>query len=690
MLRGWPLLVIAACSTATPPPSPPGSQGAPGFEALRGDLAITDVTVVTMTSDAELPHHTVVIRGDRIAAVGPRDRIATPPGVHVISGTGKWLMPGLADMHVHTWREADLAMFLAAGVTTIRNMWGTSRQIAWRDQIARGAQLGPTIITAGDLIDGPSPDWPGSLVLDRPGDADALVAAQQAKGYDFLKSVARLSPAAYQALAAAAARHGMPLAGHVPIAVGLDGVLAAHQRSIEHLAGYLSALAATTQPDLEDPQHLDAVLDRLDPARVDPARVDPARVDPARHPARLPALIQRTIAAGTWNCPTLSVWDPALQDVDRLQARTRWLAYVPAARRAYWKQLYAGEPPTDHDRQTAARAYTEVARVFAALAAGGAPFLVGTDTGVPFIVPGEALHDELERLIAAGVSRPTVLRAATAGAWRYLGKPTEAGVITPGARADLLLISSDPFAVALPLIPDAVVVRGRWLSRAALTAMLDDVARRDTPPSAWPFPPTLAVAGVEVAAVQYDTTAGGAPLTSEQLAAGAGHALAGQLVAPGSDVVVDYLREDRRLRLDVVYHTTMQLHVTASISGGRVCVTGSDLSGAPVALEAPAPAGALVSAPGLAAMRALLDRIIDLPPRGRRTIDAIELAYFPKLAIVPLRLAVERAPDRDGRRVFTITTTRDQATATRELVVDRDGTIDQLVDGDAVTSRHRP
>src|SRR6185369_14760155 len=99
----------------------------------------------------------------------------------------KWLMPGLADMHVHTWRDADLTMFVAAGVTTIRNMWGIPMHVTWRDEIARGARFGPTIVTAGALVDGDPPAWPGSVVLDKPDGADALVQQEQRDGYDFLK-----------------------------------------------------------------------------------------------------------------------------------------------------------------------------------------------------------------------------------------------------------------------------------------------------------------------------------------------------------------------------------------------------------------------------------------------------------------------------------------------------------------------
>src|SRR5262249_1400043 len=141
--------------------------------------------------------------------------------------------------------------------------------LVWRSQIARGEWIGPTIVTAGPIIDGDPPVWPGSTVLDGPADADQVVTEQKAAGYDFLKPYARLSRGAYDALAAAARRHGMPLMGHVPHAVGLAHVLAAGQRSIEHLDGWLYAMV---RDEAEFPARralastLRAALSRLEPS----------------------------------------------------------------------------------------------------------------------------------------------------------------------------------------------------------------------------------------------------------------------------------------------------------------------------------------------------------------------------------------------------------------------------------------
>jgi imidazolonepropionase-like amidohydrolase len=652
----WFVLGCSAGATAPGPAAPPVAPAA-AFVAQPGDTAFRDATVVAMTGDGELPHHTVVIRGDRIAAVAPSARVELPDGVTVIDGAGKWLMPGLADMHVHTWHDDDLTLFLAAGVTTIRNMWGIPQHVAWRTQIARGERLGPTIVTAGDLIDGAPPDWPGSVVLTDPDAADRLVAAQKAAGYDFLKSVARLSPAAYRALAAAGERHGMPLAGHVTVSVGLDGALAARQRSIEHVDGYLDALVppGVALPSIDD-----------EPAR---SRAVVAALDPAR----LPGLIERTIAAGTWNCATLIVYDrlPELSGA-ALAPRVAWLAEVPAARRARWLHSFAATR-TDSEAAAAYRALTaETGKVVAALAAAGAPLLIGTDSGVPFVIPGEALHDEIELMVAAGVPRPQVLRAATAGAWRYLGQPREAGIVEAGARADLLLVASDPLTGPLPLVPDGAMVRGRWLPRAELEAKLADIAARAAAPAdPWAAAPPLPADG---APLRYDVTLDGTWVGAERLAitaAGGHRAIAGQIVDPGSALDTTYRITRDAAQLTAAYHTFTG-ELTGKLAGGALVVTGTDMSHQPVSLRAPVPPGAFLAGPGIAGLVPVVERLAGLPPGGRRTLTALEIG-FP--AIVTARHTVVRRPDAGGNRVYAVTTTRDGATATSELVVDRDGLI---------------
>jgi imidazolonepropionase-like amidohydrolase len=663
-------LGLLACSCTAGPPRPP-----PSVAIQPGDTAITDVSVVAMSSDGVLAHHTIVIRGDRIVAVAPTSAIALPSGIRVIDGAGKWLMPGLADMHVHTWYDDDLTLFLAAGVTTVRNMWGVEQHLRWRSQIARGERLGPTLVTSGALIDGDPPDWPGSLVLRDPADAEQLVIQQKAAGYDFLKSVSKLSAASYEALIAAARRHGMTLAGHVTYAVGVERSLAAHQRSIEHLDGYPAALVGpgAPLPSVDDFQPwLRAVLARLDPAR-------------------LPALIDQTIAAGTWNCPTLIVYDrmPELYSVAAIERRATWLDTVPAAVRARWAHDFAATSPTDDDSATLRAFNAQLARITAALAAANAPLLVGTDTGGPYVIPGESLHDEIELMVAAGVPRPQVIRAATADAWRFLGQPHEAGVVEVGARADLILTAVDPLAAPLPLVPDGVMVRGRWLPRAELQSRLAEIVSRSAhrqdgfdaaPPLAVDdrgSPPggsaaegrRVLIDGKLVRQARYDMALAGTTVAQERVAVGA-HMIAGQLADLGNRTETSYRLGRDTATVTSTYHT-MTLEITGKLTAGKLVVTGHDLTGQPVSLSAPVPAGAFLSVPGLGESIRLADQLAGLPPGARRTLTAVTMDHSPAIAIGTTRYDVARKPDRGGQRVFAVVST----TLTGELVVDGAGLV---------------
>lgn len=655
----WLWVLVQGCAGGSAGPAPATPTPTILFTAQPGDVAITDVSVVPMTSDGTLAHHTVVVRDGRIAAVVPHASVQLHDAT-VIDGAGKWLLPGLADMHVHTWNADDLMLFLAAGVTTIRNMWGIEQHVTWRSQIASGERLGPTIVTAGALIDGARPDWPGSVVLASPGEADRLVSVEKAAGYDFVKPVSRLTPAAYRALAAAGERHGMALAGHVPIEVGLEGALAVRQRSIEHLDGYLAALVppGVALPSVDDPAWTRAVLDQLDPSR-------------------LPGLIERTIAAGTWNCPTLIIYDrfPELHDVAALQRQVQWLDKVPASHRARWIHRFATARATPEDAATSRALKDQAGKIVAALAAAGAPILVGTDAGASFVVPGESLHDEIELMIAAGVPRPRALEAATADAWRYLGRPGEAGVIAAGARADVILVASDPLTAPLPLVPDGVMVRGRWLPRAELVAKLAEIASRNGAADPWAGSEPLAAEGTPVHHAQYDIALAGTQVGAERFSvsmAGRKRTVVGQIVDPGSWVETTYQLGQDTAAVTGVYHS-MTVDLVGRLANGRLVVNGIDLIGKPVALRAAAPPGTFLAGPGIGGMQPLIDRLAGMKPGTRRTFTALELGYYPVVAIVRVRHDVARKPDAGGNRVFRLATTRNGVTVTSELVVDRDG-----------------
>jgi hypothetical protein len=188
-------LALAGCASAGPGPQSASAKDQPvpysrdpypsTYHAYPGvPTLVTNVTIYD-GEGGRIDNGQVLFADGKIVAIG--QTVSAPAGAATIDGAGKWVMPGLADMHVHLWNKDELTLFLAAGVTTVRNMAGEPRQLTWRSQIAAGAWIGPTIVTAGPIIDGDPPESPGSAVLDEPADADKLVAEQKAAGYDFLE-----------------------------------------------------------------------------------------------------------------------------------------------------------------------------------------------------------------------------------------------------------------------------------------------------------------------------------------------------------------------------------------------------------------------------------------------------------------------------------------------------------------------
>jgi len=399
--------------------------------AHGGDvIAFVDVNVVPMDTERVLTQHTVLVRKGRIAAVGKE--VAIPDDALRIEGRGRYLMPGLADMHVHNWYEKEHLLFLANGVTTIRNMWGTPMQLRWRREIEAGTRLGPTLHTTGPILDGARATWPGSVIVTTVEAARAAVRRIKAEGYPALKVYNALREDVYGALVAEAREKGLRVAGHVPRAVGIEGVLAAGQDCIEHLEGYV---------------HVEAGEDRR--------------------------LARTTASRGVWNCATLVVYWSHLR-WDELPGRPE-MKYVPRPLRATWKTM-TKQRPDDKHLERLRRLRRRSREMTKALHEAGAKLLLGTDCATPYIVAGWSAHRELQLLVEAGLTPYEALRTGTVNAAAYLGG--DFGTVAVGMRADLVLVEANPLDdVKNAARRTGVMVRGRWLPAADLQARLDASVR---------------------------------------------------------------------------------------------------------------------------------------------------------------------------------------------------------------------
>jgi imidazolonepropionase-like amidohydrolase len=412
-------------------------------------LAFVGVTVLPMQSDAVLANHTVVVRDRRIDAVEPADKARIPSGAVQVDGKGKFLMPGLAEMHAHipggnapdAAVERTLFLYVANGITTIRGMLGDPRHLTYRSRVVNGEVVGPRIFTAGPSFNGNTAPTKEAAV--------AAVVEQKKMGYDLLKIHPGVPRDAFDAMAAKADELEMPFAGHVPAAVGLQRALEAKYRSIDHLDGYIEALSS--KPEASQFFGINLIND----------------VDETR----LPALVKATVANRVWQVPTQILLENLISEepAEEMAKRPEMKYVLNQGEIQKWialKQSFAKYSSADRQKFLTLRR-----RIIRDLYVAGVPFALGSDAPQFWNVPGFSAHRELKSLVDAGLTPYQALRSGTQSIGVYFG--TTDGVIGPGRRADLLLLDANPLSDVTNISRIAgVVFNGRWLSKEEIEKRL--------------------------------------------------------------------------------------------------------------------------------------------------------------------------------------------------------------------------
>lgn len=423
--------------------------------AASASTAFVHVNVVPLATDGVLPNQTVIVDGGKIIAVGTDAHI--PAGATVIDGHGStWLSPGLADMHTHSDTRTDMAVYLANGVTSVLNMGEASNAFVGRTKpAANGAEIPSPHIYTAFRIDG-SPRY-GSFVVATPDEARWAVRLAKANGHDFMKVYNDLSSDAFEAVVAESRLQDLPIVGHGITRVGLRRQLAAGQLMVAHAEEFFYTVF-----DMDTSHDENAV--------PDDAQI-PAVVD----------LVKRTHAFVTADLATYAAiarqWGkPAAVDSFLRAPSSR---YVSPQDRISWKlEDYATRAGSLDGRL----AFLE--RFVKAMSDADVPLITGTDApSIPGMAPGYSLHDDMDRLLAAGLSRQQVLAAAsrTPGLMIERAHPGQVpfGTVTPGARADLILSAKNPLddlgALRTPL---GVMAGGQWYERDRLQALLSRAAQR--------------------------------------------------------------------------------------------------------------------------------------------------------------------------------------------------------------------
>jgi imidazolonepropionase-like amidohydrolase len=422
-------------------------------------VAFINVNVVPMDRERILADQTVVVRGGLVIEMGPAASVVVPAGASRIDARGKYLIPGLAEMHGHIPGgnapdevvDRVLQLYALNGITTVRGMLGHPRHLELRARAIRNEIVSPTIYTSGPSFNGNS--------VTSPAVGRQMVIDQKAAGYDLLKVHPGVSREAFDTVAATAQRLGIPFAGHVPLAVGIERALDAQFASVDHLDGYVEYLVRPGSPVSASQSQFFGInlVEHLDESRI-------------------PGIVARTRSAGVWNVPTqilmenlagnesaeelatrpeMRYWFP--NQIEQWKGTKREFEQEPAARRLQWLLVR---------RQLIKQLYD-----------AGAGLLLGSDAPQMWNVPGFSTHRELEALVKAGLTPFQALTTGTTKVAEYFGTTDRTGTVEVGKQADLILLDANPLEnITHTQRIAGVVLRGRWIPRNEIDLRLASFA----------------------------------------------------------------------------------------------------------------------------------------------------------------------------------------------------------------------
>ena len=458
------LVVIIAALPVSPPQSPPPANV----------VAIRNVTVIPGTGAPPLNNVTVIIRDERIATIGPAAETVIPKGARAIDGRGKFLVPGFIEMHAHSskTRASSLGLFIANGVTAVRDMGGDHEELLrWRQEIRTGKRVGPRMLIAGPYLEATrniermrrdppekriEPFERTRIAVGSPEEARRIVAELKSRELDFIKIRTVQDRPTYLALNEAANAQGIPLVGHVT-GIPPDVVLEAGQDGVEH--AFYPSLDGKTREE----------------------RLAVWRKFAERHVAIVPTLV--ALFEATFP-PTDRLRAIAADDEGKIEPRR---AYLSKYLVLDWREQV--EEANDQRRQTLRKVWDEVIRRdLREMHEAGMDVLVGSDVGVLNIYPGFSIHDEMALFASElGMTPAEVLERATIRPARFLRISDSVGSVEPGKVADLVLLDADPLQdIRNTRRIAAVVVRGTVYDARGIKKLLDDVrAARDRQVDDW-------------------------------------------------------------------------------------------------------------------------------------------------------------------------------------------------------------
>ena len=451
----------------------------PSFSSAEpsSQLALTHVTVIDATGRPPQPDQTVLIEAGHITRVGTRATIKVPKTARTIDASGKFLLPGFWDMHVHlaginadpSWsQQVLLPLLLANGITGVRDMGGDlDTLLAWQRDAESGTLLAPHIVAAGPFLAASGKRTPEQYPIHNAEEARAAVDDLKKRGANFIKIISMPSREAFFAVAEESKKQNIPFVGHLPFEIGAIEASDAGMRSIEHFLYSAFALSFSSKEAELRPRLVQAEKNGDSTAWEQIAH----EADATYSPEKAAALIQTLKKNGTWVTPTLASLDITAHPED-WKTDDPLLAFVPPALRREWRDSIDDTRIKQHAAWLGRQAANDW-KLTGELHHAGVPLLVGSDSLDPFVIPGDSFHKELAEFVRAGFTPMEALQAATRGAAQFLGRDKEFGTVETSHSADLVLLSANPLEnIANTRKVWAVIRNGGYYDRNALDQLL--------------------------------------------------------------------------------------------------------------------------------------------------------------------------------------------------------------------------
>ena len=449
-------------------------------------IEIRDVAVVDVRSGKIRSHPSVLIDGDSIEEISPTNKLKRA-ATQDIDAKGKYLIPGLWDMHIHFFLpDRYWALFTANGVTGGRVMFGGKPFFKENSDFESGAKTGPLLYIGSPIVDGPIPIWPGSVKVQNPAQGREEVRRLKKEGYAFIKVYSALPRESYLAIADECNQQRIPFEGHLPMGVTLNEAADLGQRTVEHMLGTTLAFAKD-RDGLEN--DLRAAASKEDYASYSKKIQETTRKAVSGFsPTAGKDLIKLLLKNHTYLCPTLTVLNSTSHLDDLNLAKDPRNAYMPTFLTASWdpSKDFRFKARTADSWDWARRTYNEELQITGILAKAGVPLLAGTDCMNPYCYPGFSLHDELVLLVQAGLTNLQALQSATSNAADFMER-RNIGEVKVGAKSDLVLLDANPLEnISNTTKIFMVVNHGKTLDRSALDLLLENARRSSAKPGSTP------------------------------------------------------------------------------------------------------------------------------------------------------------------------------------------------------------